>query len=130
MTKIEFGFLQDERHDLEQLIQLYELACADIAPPIKVLDGMPYSLTNAVNSMTENKAVKAADIHDMIGRKQETIRVMLGDMSRIPREDIRQAIIQRFLCCYDWQTIKDKTGVKMRRETLRMLCNYHIKKNL
>lgn len=130
MTKEEFKTLQEARRDLERLVELYELACADIAPPIKVLDGMPYSLTNAIHSMTESKAVRLEYLYQQIEEKSTRVRLLLGNLDKIPRDDIRQAIVLRFLCCYDWQTVKDKTHTKLKRETLRMLCNYYIKRKL
>ena len=130
MTKIEYGFLQDKRRDLERLIQLYEFACADIAPPIKVIDGMPYSLTNAVNSMTETKAVRLTTIRKEIDATTEEIRGMLGNLERINDVSVRNMIILRFLCAYDWKTVRDKIAPDKSTGNIRATVFYYLTNNL
>ena len=130
MTKIEYGFLQDKRRDLERLIQLYEFACADIAPPIKVIDGMPYSLTNAVNSMTETKAVRLTTIRKEIDATTEEIRGMLGNLERINDVSVRNMIILRFLCAYDWKTVRDKIAPDKSTGNIRATDFYYLTNNL
>lgn len=130
MTKIEYGFLQDKRRDLERLIQLYEFACADIAPPIKVIDGMPYSLTNAVNSMTETKAVRLTTIRKEIDATTEEIRRMLGNLERINDVSVRNMIILRFLCAYDWKTVRDKIAPDKTTGNVRATVFYYLTNNL
>lgn len=130
MTKIEYGFLQDKRRDLERLIQLYEFACADIAPPIKVIDGMPYSLTNAVNSMTETKAVRLTTIRKEIDATTEEIRGMLGNLERINDVSVRNMIILRFLCAYDWKTVRDKIAPDKTTGNVRATVFYYLTNNL
>ena len=130
MTKIEYGFLQDKRRDLERLIQLYEFACADIAPPIKVIDGMPYSLTNAVNSMTETKAVRLTTIRKETDATTEEIRGMLGNLERINDVSVRNMIILRFLCAYDWTTVRDKIAPDKTTGNVRATVFYYLTNNL
>ncbi len=130
MTKIEYGFLQDKRRDLERLIQLYEFACADIAPPFKVIDGMPYSLTNAVNSMTETKAVRLTTIRKEIDATTEEIRGMLGNLERINDVSVRNMIILRFLCAYDWKTVRDKIAPDKTTGNVRATVFYYLTNNL
>ena len=115
------------RRDLEKMVQLYEFLCADIAPPIKVLDGMPYSLTNAVNSMTEDKAVTLSAVKTNIDDTVERIRVTLGDLGRVKHDYVRQMIVLRFLCAYDWQTIKDKTNTDKTVNNIRNTVNYYVR---
>jgi hypothetical protein len=98
------------RRKLERLVQLYELSCADIAPPIKVLDGMPYSLTNKISSMTEDKAVRLSAVRREIDQTTDEIKGYLGDLDRIRKDNVRQMVVLRFLCAYDWQTVRDKAA--------------------
>ena len=116
-----------KRRQLDKLIQLYELSSADIAPPIKVLDGMPYSLTNKVASMTENKAVRLSAIKTAIDTTTNEIKNVLGDLDRIQKDDVRQMIVLRFLCAYDWKTIKDKTAPDKSTENIRATVDYYVR---
>ena len=130
MCADEFETLQRKRDTLEKLLQLHEFACADIAPPIKVLDGMPYSLTNSVSSMTENKAVKLAEIYKEMNVCLNEIKLILGDLGRIPKDNVRQMIVLRYLCGYDWTTVRDKSRSKKTPEYVRSTTRYHIIKYL
>ena len=131
MTKVEFGFLQDERHDLEQLIQLYELACADFAPPIKVLDGMPYSQTNNVGSPTEEKAIRLADLAKVIEGKISEIQLALMEIeifiSSIDDSLTRQIVEYRCCKLKSWQEVADKLGNGYTAESTRQIYHRFIK---
>lgn len=127
MTVGDYGSLCEERNKLEKLIQLYEFACADIAPPIKVLDGMPYSLTNKISSMTEDKAVRLSAIKQAIDATTNIIKSYLGDLDRIKNDCVRQMIVLRFLCGYDWKTVRDKTMTDKTTGSIRATVFYYTK---
>ena len=130
MDKEIYIHLCERRKTLERTIELYELACADIAPPIKVLDGMPYSLTNSVNSMTETKAVRLSAIRNEIDTITEEIRGILGDLERINNISVRNMIILRFLCAYDWKTVRDKIAPDKTTGNVRATVFYYLINNL
>lgn len=110
MDRKTYDTLMLAREKLERLVQLYELSCADIAPPIKVLDGMPYSLTNKISSMTEDKAVRLSAVRRDIDKTTKEIKSCLGDLERIKKDNVRQMIVLRYLCAYDWRTVRDKAA--------------------
>ena len=126
MDKERYTVLCEQRKKLEKAIELYELASADIAPPIKVIDGMPYSLTNAVNSMTETKAVRLSAIRNEIDTITEEIRGILGDLERINDISVRNMIILRFLCAYDWKTVRDKIAPDKTTGNVRATVFYYL----
>ena len=130
MDKDMYIHLCERRKTLERTIELYELACADIAPPIKVIDGMPYSLTNSVNSMTETKAVRLSAIRNEIDTITEEIRGILGDLERINDISVRNMIILRFLCAYDWKTVRDKIAPNKTTGNVRATVFYYLLNNL
>ena len=130
MDKDMYIHLCERRKTLERTIELYELACADIAPPIKVIDGMPYSLTNSVNSMTETKAVRLSAIRNEIDTITEEIRGILGDLERINNISVRNMIILRFLCAYDWKTVRDKIAPNKTTGNVRATVFYYLLNNL
>ena len=130
MDKDIYIHLCERRKTLERTIELYELACADIAPPIKVIDGMPYSLTNSVNSMTETKAVRLSAIRNEIDTITEEIRGILGDLERINNISVRNMIILRFLCAYDWKTVRDKIAPNKTTGNVRATVFYYLLNNL
>ena len=130
MDKDMYIHLCERRKTLERTIELYELACADIAPPIKVIDGMPYSLTNSVNSMTETKAVRLSAIRNEIDTITEEIRGILGDLERIKDISVRNMIILRFLCAYDWKTVRDKIAPNKTTGNVRATVFYYLLNNL
>ena len=118
--------LEDTRRTLDKLYQLYEYATADIAPPIKVLDGMPYSLTNAVNSMTEHKATRMVEISEAIDDKVFHMLVLIKDIEKIRKEEVRRMIYLRYVCCYSWPMIKEKMNTDKTAENIRSTVNYYI----
>ena len=126
MDKERYAILCDQRKKLEKAIELYELACADIAPPIKVIDGMPYSLTNAVNSMTESKAVRLSAIKEDIDDLTFNIRALLGNLERINNDSVRNMIILRLLCAYDWKTVRDKIAPDKTTGNVRATVFYYL----
>ena len=130
MDKERYTVLCEQRKKLEKAIELYELASADIAPPIKVIDGMPYSLTNSVNSMTETKAVRLSAIRNEIDTITEEIRGILGDLERINDISVRNMIILRFLCAYDWKTVRDKIAPNKTTGNVRATVFYYLLNNL
>lgn len=118
--------LEDTRRTLDKLYQLYEYASADIAPPIKVLDGMPYSLTNSVNSMTENKATRMAEISEAIDDKVFHMLTLIKNIESIRKNDVRRMIFLRYVCCYSWSMIKLKMNTDKTAENIRSTVNYYV----
>ena len=121
-----YDALMSARDKLERLVQLYELSCADIAPPIKVLDGMPYSLTNKVSSMTEDKAVRLSAVRHEIDYTTEEIKSCLHNLDRIKKDNVRQMIVLRYLCAYDWQTVRDKAAPDKTVANVRATVSWYI----
>jgi len=126
MVRETYTSLMTARNKLERLVQLYELSCADIAPPIKVLDGMPYSLTNKVSSMTEDKAVRLSAVQYEIDCVVKEIKNYLGDLDRIRKDNVRQMVVLRFLCAYDWQTVRDKAAPEKTVGNVRATVGWYV----
>lgn len=100
---------------------------ADIALSPKVMDGMPYSKTNAVGSPTEEKAIRLADLAKVIEGKISEIQISLLDIeifiSSIDDSLTRQIVMYR--CCQlkSWQEVADKVGEGYTAEAVRQ--TYH-----
>lgn len=120
--------LEHRRVRLSKLFQKYEFASADIAPPIKVLDGMPYSQTNNVGSMTEAKAERLVDIANMINTECERVVELLNGIDRIDNETVRYFIQLRYICAYSWGEIKKKTRTEKSADNIRKTVNYYMEK--
>ena len=130
MNKEQRRELERKRVTLNELFQKYEFACADIAPPIKVLDGMPYSETNNVGSMTEAKAERLMDLSNAINKVCDDVVAMLCNLDAVQNEQARYMIQLRYICAYDWKSIKQKMQTYKSTENIRSTVNYYLDKVL
>lgn len=100
---------------------------ADIALSPKVIDGMPYSKTNAVGSPTEVKAIRLADLASVIEGKISEIQIALIDIeifiSSIDDSLTRQIIEYRCCKLKSWQQVADLLGNGYTAEAVRQ--TYH-----
>lgn len=87
---------------------------ADIALSPKVLDGMPYSRTNATGNPTQEKAIKLAEVAKVIEGKISEIQITLMDIERfitgLSDSEMRLIIEQRCIRCQTWDAIGDLLG--------------------
>lgn len=125
------------RKDLEQVyylnneLKMWQRRLADLQADIalspKVLDGMPYSKTNAVSSPTEIKAIRIAELSNIIEGKISEIQVTLMDIeaSIVTIEDSLIRQIVEYRCCklMKWQQIADRIGEGYTEEAVRQ--SYH-----
>ena len=122
--------LEKKRKKLKELFQKYEFATADILPPIKVLDGMPYSQTNDVSSMSEIKAIRLVELVEEINGLCDDVIAMLHNIDDVKNEPARYFIQLRYICAFDWKDIKAKTNTDRSTEYIRSVCNYYVNKVL
>lgn len=125
------------RKDLEQVyylnneLKMWQRRLADLQADIalspKVMDGMPYSKTNAVSSPTEIKAIRIAELSNIIEGKISEIQVTLMDIEAfiVTIEDSLIRQIVEYRCCklMKWQQIADRIGEGYTEEAVRQ--SYH-----
>ena len=125
------------RKDLEQVyylnnkLKMWQRRLADLQADIalspKVLDGMPYSKTNAVSSPTEIKALRIAELSRIIEGKISEIQVTLLDIEAfiVTIEDSLLRQIVEYRCCklMQWKDIANKIGDGYTEEAVRQ--SYH-----
>lgn len=104
---------------------------ADIALSPKVMDGMPYSKTNAVGSPTEIKAIKIAELSRIIEGKISEIQLTLLDIeafiTTIEDSLIRQIIEYRCCKLMQWKDIAAKIGEGYTEEAVRQSYHRYVK---
>lgn len=100
---------------------------ADIALAPRVIDGMPYSRTNAVSNPTEEKAIRLAEHAKVIEGKIAEIQIALMDIevfiSSIDDSLIRQIIEYRCCKLMTWDEVASVLGDGYTPESLRQ--TYH-----
>lgn len=125
------------RKDLEQVyylnneLKMWQRRLADLQADIalspKVMDGMPYSKTNAVSSPTEIKALRIAELSRIIEGKISEIQVTLLDIEAfiVTIEDSLLRQIVEYRCCklMQWKDIANKIGDGYTEESIRQ--SYH-----
>ena len=125
------------RKDLEQVyylnneLKMWQRRLADLQADIalspKVMDGMPYSKTNAVSGPTEIKAIRIAELSNIIEGKISEIQVTLMDIEAfiVTIEDSLIRQIVEYRCCklMKWQQIADRIGEGYTEEAVRQ--SYH-----
>ena len=125
------------RKDLEQVyylnneLKMWQRRLADLQADIalspKVMDGMPYSKTNTVSSPTEIKAIRIAELSNIIEGKISEIQVTLMDIEAfiVTIEDSLIRQIVEYRCCklLKWQQIADRIGEGYTEEAVRQ--SYH-----
>ena len=125
------------RKDLEQVyylnneLKMWQRRLADLQADIalspKVMDGMPYSKTNAVSSPTEIKALRIAELSRIIEGKISEIQVTLLDIEAfiVTIEDSLLRQIVEYRCCklMQWKDIANKIGDGYTEEAVRQ--SYH-----
>lgn len=100
---------------------------SDIALNSKVIDGMPFANTNAVNNPTEQKAIKLMEVAKVIEGKISEIKITVADIENfimgIDDSVIRQIIEYRCVKCMSWRDISAKLGSMYTEENVRQM--YH-----
>ena len=100
---------------------------ADIALNSKVIDGMPFQNTNAVNNPTEQKAIKLMEVNKIIEGKISEIQITIADIEQyilsVDDSIMRQIIEYRCVKCMRWSDIAAKIGVMYSEENVRQM--YH-----
>ena len=115
--KRELKMWEDRLHELE----------ADMAPDTPPHDGMPHSVTNAVKSPTEDKAIAIADHYSIIAGKAAELRMAIKEVETfiVNIEDpiVRQIIEYRCVKLKAWDDIADCMGRPNTAENVRQ--TYH-----
>ena len=129
------------RKDLEQVyylnneLKMWQRRLADLQADIalspKVMDGMPYSKTNAVGSPTEIKAIKIAELSRIIEGKISEIQLTLLDIeafiTTIEDSLIRQIVEYRCCKLMQWKDIAIKIGEGYTEEAVRQSYHRYVK---
>lgn len=97
--KKELKAWQDRRAELD----------LDIAPPVKVIDGMPFANTNGINRPTEDKAIRLKECATIIDGKITELTLAIADVEKFicTLEDpfIRFLLQRRCIDCLRWEEI-------------------------
>ena len=104
---------------------------ADIALSPKVIDGMPYTKTNAVGSPTEEKAMRLAECAKVIEGKISEIQLALMEIE-IFIASVDDSMMRRILeyrCCKlrSWQDVADILGEGYTADSVRQTYHRFIK---
>jgi len=114
--KKDLEYWQERRANLE----------ADIAPPIKNIDGMPFAHTNAITDPTQDKAIKLAQTARVIDGKINEIQIAIAEIEKfiLSLDDplLRQIIIRRCVQCMTWAEVARTIG-NQSADTVRQI--YH-----
>lgn len=109
----------------------YEL---DIAPPIKNIDGMPFSKTFNISNPTEDKALKLAEVTKIIDGKIAEIQYAIMQIeifiaSIKDDSDIRRILTYRCLNTLSWKEVSDKMGEGYTEDSVKQMYSRYLKKN-
>lgn len=106
--------------------RLHELE-ADMSPDTPAPDGMPHSVTNAIKSPTEDKAIVIADHIAIISGKAAELRMTIKEVETfiagIDDPLIRQIVDYRCVKCMQWEEVAEKLGKNYPSERARQI--YH-----
>lgn len=87
---------------------------ADISFNSKSPDGMPFSRTNNVSSPTEDKAIRIADVNNIIAGKLKEIELIIADIETyivgIDDSVVRQIVNYRCCKLMSWKQIANRIG--------------------
>lgn len=115
--KRELKMWEDRLHELE----------ADMSPDTPAADGMPHSVTNKINSPTEDKAIMIADHYSIISGKAAELRIAIKEVETfiVNIEDpiAKQIIEYRCVKLNLWEEVADKMGKQYTAENVRQI--YH-----
>lgn len=127
MTKKELEQVYFLRKELIMWQERLNELQADIALSPKVLDGMPYSKTNAVGSPTEQKAIKLAEVRKIVEGKMSEIQLAITDIEKyiasIDDSFIRQIIVYRCCRLMAWDDVAIALGNGYTADSVRQ--TYH-----
>ena len=102
--KRELKMWEDRLHELE----------ADMAPDTPPNDGMPHSVTNAIKSPTEDKAIAIADHYSIIAGKAAELRFTIKEVEQfiagIDDPISKQIIEYRCVKLRTWDEVADIMG--------------------
>lgn len=86
----------------------------DIAMSPKAIDGMPFQHTNETSSPTEQKAMKLAEVSEVIKNKIKEIQFVraegLAFITSIDDSIMRQIVVMRCIDCKKWEDIGKALG--------------------
>lgn len=123
MTKEKLESLFYLREELNMWNRIYNDRVADIAPPVKNIDGMPFSKTNGISHPVEDKAIKLAETADAIQSKIQEINQTIIEVENyiLSLSDplIRQILEYRCISNYSWSRIAIMIGGKNTEESIR-----------
>lgn len=104
---------------------------ADIALSPKIIDGMPYSKTNAVGSPTEVKAMRLAELAKVIEGKISEIQIAIGEIEAyilsIDDSLTRQVIELRCCSLQSWKQVALAVGDGYTADSVRQLYHRYVK---
>ena len=114
MTKAKLESIREIKKELTMWEKRYKEIADDIAPQVKINDGLPYSKTNAVGHPTEEKAIKLADAAAQIEAKIQELRSTIIEIESfiLSVDDSIMRQILEYRCVYgmSWDDVADKLG--------------------
>lgn len=114
MTRKKLESIYYLRKELRMWQKIYNDRTLDIAPPVKNIDGMPYSKTYSISHPVEDKALKLAEANEEINKKIKEINLTIIEaenyIMRLSDSLIRQILEYRCVCNYTWKKIAETIG--------------------
>ena len=131
MTRADLERLYYLKRDLMMWQQRRAELEADIAPPIKNIDGMPHSQTNKITNPTQDKAIRLAQATKIIDGKINEIQITIAEIETfiisINDPFIRQIIEYRCVYCMSWDMVARQIGNHCKAETIRQAYHRFVK---
>ncbi|MCQ2087956.1 MAG: hypothetical protein MJZ37_07870 [Bacilli bacterium] len=136
MTKKELEQIYGLKKELMMWQRIRDNYEADIAPPIKNIDGMPYSQTFNITNPTEEKALKLAEATKIIDGKIAEIKHAIMQIELFIAQikddsDIRRIINYRCVQALSWHDVSKLMGEGYTEDAVRKAyCRFLIKNNI
>ena len=131
MTRKDLERVYHLKRELKMWERRYNELIADISQDTPSADGMPHSVTNKINSPTEDKAIMIADQLDAIRGKKAELRMLIREIEvficSIKDPIISQIIEYRCVQCMQWESVAEKIGPIYTAETVRQMYSRYMR---
>ena len=132
MTRKDLERVYHLKRELKMWERRYNELIADISQDTPSADGMHHSVTNKINSPTEDKAIMIADQLDAIRGKKAELRMLIREIEvficSIKDPIISQIIEYRCVQCMKWESVAERMGSSYTAENIRKTYSDYMRK--
>lgn len=134
MTRKDLERVYHLKRELKMWERRYNELIADISQDTPAPDGMPHSVTNKINSPTEEKAIMIADQIDAIRGKKAELRILIREIEvficSIKDPVISQIVEYRCVQCLQWDTVAERIGSTYTPDSIRKMYSRYLRDEL